>query len=59
MKFTADWCMPCKTIKTECDQIVALCSPNIYYIEIDIDESIELFSFFKNNDHSILFLFTI
>ena len=48
MKFTADWCAPCKTIKSECDQIVALCSPNIYYVEIDVDESIELFSFFKN-----------
>lgn len=48
MKFTADWCVPCKTIKPECDQIVSLCSPNIYYIEIDVDESIEVFSFFKN-----------
>jgi len=48
MKFTANWCGPCKKIKSKCDEIVKLCSPNIYYIEIDIDESIELYSFFKN-----------
>jgi thiol-disulfide isomerase/thioredoxin len=47
MKFTADWCGPCKTIKPECDNLVKLCSENIYYIEIDVDESVELFAFFK------------
>jgi len=47
MKFTADWCGPCKSIKPECDKIVKLCSENIYYIEIDVDESVELFAFFK------------
>jgi thiol-disulfide isomerase/thioredoxin len=47
MKFTADWCGPCKTIKPECDKLVNLCSENIYYIEIDVDESVELFAFFK------------
>lgn len=48
IKFTASWCGPCKFIKPECDKIVELCSPNIYYIEIDVDESIELFSLFKS-----------
>ena len=47
IKFTADWCGPCKSIKPECDKIVKLCSENIYYIEIDVDESVELFAFFK------------
>ena len=47
MKFTADWCGPCKTIKPECDNLVKICSENIYYIEIDVDESIDLFAFFK------------
>jgi thiol:disulfide interchange protein len=47
MKFTADWCGPCKTIKADCDKMVSICSSNIYYIEIDIEESIELYTFFK------------
>lgn len=47
MKFTADWCGPCKTIKPQCDALVKLCSDNICYIEIDIEESIELYAFFK------------
>lgn len=47
MRFTADWCGPCKTIKSECDNLVKLCSDNICYIEIDVDESVELFAFFK------------
>ena len=49
IKFTAEWCGPCQKIKPYCDKLVKLFSDNIYYIEVDVDESVELFAFFKRN----------
>ena len=48
IRFTADWCVPCKTVKPLSDDIVKNCSDDITYIEIDIDESIDLFTFYKS-----------
>ena len=47
IKFTADWCAPCKGIKPICDKYLSNLPENILFQEIDVDESIELFSFLK------------
>lgn len=43
IKFTADWCAPCKGIKPICDEFVKKIPESIKFFEIDIDESIELY----------------
>lgn len=43
LKFTADWCGPCKNIKDLCSQFNNTKPASIQYYEIDIDESIELY----------------
>ena len=43
LKFTADWCGPCKSIKDICMQFEKTRPLSIQYYEIDIDESIELY----------------
>ena len=43
LRFTAEWCVPCKGINPICEQYKELLSKNIFFFEIDIDESIELF----------------
>jgi len=48
LKFSANWCGPCKKIKPFVDQYVAQMPQHVHLIHIDADESIELFSFFKN-----------
>ena len=48
LKFTADWCQPCKTIKPICDEYVSKFSSSIKYFEVDIDESLDLYVKLKN-----------
>ena len=48
IKFTADWCGPCKKIKEDCINLSKQCCDNIIYCEINIDEHIELYAFLKN-----------
>lgn len=43
IKFTADWCGPCKGIKPICDEFLKNKSKLIKFYEIDIDESIDLY----------------
>jgi thiol-disulfide isomerase/thioredoxin len=43
IKFTADWCGPCKTIKSMCLDFEKNKPSSIQYYEINIDESIELY----------------
>ena len=43
LKFTADWCGPCKKIKDICLDFQKTKPASIQYYEIDIDESIELY----------------
>jgi len=43
IKFTADWCGPCKNIKDLCIQFEKTKPSSIQYYEINIDESIELY----------------
>ena len=48
LKFTASWCGPCNQTKTLCNTYVAKLPKNIYYYEIDIDDSLELYMSFKS-----------
>jgi len=43
IKFTATWCGPCKVIQPYCKEFLANKPSSIYYYEIDIDESLELY----------------
>lgn len=50
LKFTAEWCNPCKSIQpfvNEFIQQIQNNNLNIIYYEIDIDESIDLYIKFK------------
>lgn len=48
LKFTADWCGPCKSIKSLVEEKTKNLPANVQYYEIDVDENIDLFSFFKS-----------
>lgn len=43
IKFTADWCGPCKLIKDMCMEFEKNKPSSIQYYEINIDESIDLY----------------
>lgn len=43
LKFTAQWCGPCKKIKHICSSFEQIKPASIQYYEIDIDDSIELY----------------
>ena len=47
IKFTADWCVPCKSIQPTVDEYLKKIPDKIKFIEIDVDESIELYSYLK------------
>jgi thioredoxin-like negative regulator of GroEL len=48
IKFGAEWCGPCKLIKSTCEQWFNNCPDNIIYANIDIDESLDLYMALKN-----------
>lgn len=48
LKFSADWCGPCKKIAPIVDHWKNALPETVDFYEIDIDESINLYSFFKN-----------
>ena len=48
VKFTAEWCVPCKNIKNITQEYINKFPQSIKFIEIDIDESLELYIFLKN-----------
>ena len=43
VRFTAEWCGPCKSIDSECNAFFSNCSDKIHPIIIDIDESLDLY----------------
>jgi thiol-disulfide isomerase/thioredoxin len=49
VKFTADWCGPCKKIKPLVDDFLSTdIKTKLQYLEIDIDESIDVYAFMKS-----------
>jgi thiol-disulfide isomerase/thioredoxin len=47
-KFTADWCKPCKSIKSMVDEhFENISSPLVVCFEVDVDECFDLFAFMK------------
>lgn len=49
LKFTADWCNPCKKIKQICDKYFKQMPKSVILIEIDIDNQLDLYMFFKKS----------
>jgi thioredoxin-like negative regulator of GroEL len=47
LKMGASWCKPCKQIKPVVDAFFASSPDNVICCEIDIDESFEVYSYFK------------
>ena len=48
VKFTADWCGPCKRIKPVVDEQVKILDDKIIYMEIDVDESFDVYATMKS-----------
>jgi thiol-disulfide isomerase/thioredoxin len=48
IKFSAVWCGPCKVIKPVCEEWKKTMPATMYWVDIDIDESIELYMAFKS-----------
>ena len=64
VKFTADWCGPCKRIKPLVDNFLTPeVLDKISYLEIDIDNSIDVYAFMKSkkmlNGIPTLFVYTM
>ena len=47
LRFTAEWCGPCKGIDNICNNYFNLCNNNIQPIVVDVDETIDLYMSFK------------
>ncbi len=47
LRFTAEWCKPCKNIDSLCNNYFKNCNNKILPILIDIDESIDLYATLK------------
>ena len=48
LKFTATWCKPCKKVKPQVDEWFNKLPSNIVIIEIDIDETMDLYVALKS-----------
>jgi thiol-disulfide isomerase/thioredoxin len=48
IKLGATWCGPCKRIKPVVDAFFASSPDNVLCCEIDVDESFDLYSYFKS-----------
>ena len=42
LRFTADWCGPCKRIADYVDELFGLTSSNVQLVKLDVDESQEV-----------------
>ena len=47
VKFSAEWCKPCKKIKPLVEEKYKEMPENVIIVEIDIDESLDLYIVFK------------
>jgi len=48
LKLGAEWCGPCKTIKTAVDGFFASSPPEVICADIDVDKSFNFYSFLKS-----------
>jgi thiol-disulfide isomerase/thioredoxin len=48
IKFTAEWCAPCESIKELVEELVKELPDSIKFYEINIDNSLELYAKLKN-----------
>ena len=49
LKFTATWCRPCQTIKQLCNDCFTHLPENVFIIELDIDNNLDLYSLMKKH----------
>tara|TARA_A100001015_G_scaffold274020_2_gene330014 strand:- start:514 stop:894 length:381 start_codon:yes stop_codon:yes gene_type:complete len=47
IRFTAEWCKPCKNIDPLCTKYFSNCNNNIIPILIDIDEALDIYASLK------------
>lgn len=47
MKFSAEWCGPCRGIKSLVDERKNELNENVHFYDIDIDETLDIYGFFK------------
>lgn len=47
IKFSADWCLPCKKVSPVWDSYSNACPNNVVMAGVDIDESLDLYMFMK------------
>jgi len=48
IRFTAEWCRPCQSVHPHVERWYSVLPDNVQPIVVDIDESLELYSFLKN-----------
>lgn len=57
IKFSAEWCGPCKALKPVLDDLSTQYSDNVKFVEIDVENSDELTSEYKvRNVPTILYI---
>ena len=49
VKFGANWCGPCKAIQVVLKLNFSQCEDNIICCDLDVDQNVDLYSFFKKN----------
>ena len=47
LKFSADWCGPCKKIAPAYQEFITQCPPNILCADIDVDDNLDLYMALK------------
>ncbi len=47
-KFGAEWCGPCRKAAPIVERHIPHLGPRVQFVKIDVDESIELYSYMKN-----------
>lgn len=48
VKFTAEWCNPCKTIKSSVDDFFKYSPPEVICCDLDVDINFDIYAFMKS-----------